>query len=190
MTRNRLAHFLSDLFSPWLVNAGFFLILGLHTGSWPSAIVAALGTGPAIRVVILWKMRSGSVSNHHVTNRQQRGPLFVIITVIVLTLLAVLAILPTPHLIWAGMGSALVFLIGFGLVTMVGKIKASIHVGLWACLVTFLGLTVSPWWCVGYLVTPVIAWSRMVIKHHTLTEVIAGIATGAVVTSLAVWFFL
>ena len=40
---------------------------------------------------------------------------------------------------------------------------------------TYLGLTVNPWWLSALALTPVIAWARIVIKHHTNAEVVAGI---------------
>lgn len=190
MRREHLATVVSEVFSPWVINCAFFVILGAATGAWLPAAVAAIGTGPAVMVVILVMMRTGKVGNHHVTKREQRGGAIAAVIALVLVVLGLLMLLDTPHLIWAGMASALVFLLGFGAVTVLGKVKASIHVGLWMSLVTFLGLTVSPWSFAAYAVTPLNAWSRIVIKHHTVGEVLAGVATGAVVTTLSVWWFL
>lgn len=190
MRREAAAAIVSELLSPWVINFVFFLILGASTKAWPAALIAGLGTGPVIMVAILAMMRLGKVGNHHVTQREQRGQVLAVVFIIVALTLCLLWVVTTPHVIWAGMTSALVFLIGFGLVTVVGKIKASIHVGLWVCLVTFLTLAINPWWSLAYVITPLSAWSRIVIKHHTVGEVMAGVVTAVAVTAPSVWWFL
>lgn len=187
---HRTATVLSEVFAPWLVNIAFFLVLGAASTAWPAAVTAAVGTGVVPLALIITLMRTGKVGNHHVTTREQRGVVLVGIALCVLGLIGVLTVLDTPPLIWTGVWAALVFLIGFGVVTVAAKIKASIHVGLWVCVVTFLGLTVSPWWFLALLLTPLIAWARVVIQHHSWTEILAGAVTGAVVTTIVSWVLL
>src|SRR5699024_7937814 len=117
-----------------------------------------------------------------------RALVYIGIFLCVLLLVAVLSWLDTPRLIWVGVFSALVFLVVFGLVTF--RIKASVHVGLWVCLIVFLGLTVSFWWWLGLAFTPVTAWARIRINHHTRLEIIAGMVTGAAVTTVCYLVFL
>lgn len=190
MRRETVAAIVSEVLSPWVINFAFFIILGASTKAWPAALIAGLGTGPVIMVAILAMMRLGKVGSHHVTQREQRGQVLVVVFIIVTLTLCLLWAVTTPHVIWAGVASALVFLIGFGLVTVVAKIKASIHVGLWVCLVTFLALAINPWWGLGYVITPLSAWSRIVIKHHTVGEVMVGVVTAVAVTAPSVWWFL
>ncbi|MGP6173217.1 phosphoesterase [Corynebacterium sp. A21] len=186
----KIAAALSELFAPWIINIAFFLVLGVITGAWLPALAAAIGTGAAPMILILVLMRGGKVGNHHVTSREQRGGVIIGIAVCVLVLLAVLALIDAPRLIWVAVWSALIFLGVFGVVTTALKIKASIHVGLWVCVITFLGLTVDSWWFLGLLMAPVIAWSREVISHHTRREVIVGALTGLVVTFVSAELFL
>lgn len=188
MTAEQLARAISELFAPWILNIGFFVVLGASTSSWAPALTAAVGTGLVPMLLIVLLMRMGRVGDHHITARDQRGLVYVGIFLCVLALVAALAWLDTPRLIWVGVFSALVFLVIFGLVTL--RIKASVHVGLWVCLIVFLSLTVSPWWWLGLLFTPVTAWARIRIDHHTMAEVIVGIVTGAVVTVVCYLVFL
>lgn len=188
MNAEKLARILSEVFAPWLLNMGFFLVLGGHTSSWVPGIIAAVGTGLVPMVLILTLMRMGRVGDHHVTSHNQRSLVYIAISICVVVLIAVLWVLETPRLIWVGVFSALIFLGVFGLVTL--KIKASVHVGLWVCLIIFLGLTVNPWWFVGVLFTPVTAWARIRIKHHTMPEILTGAVTGVVVTAASYLIFL
>jgi hypothetical protein len=141
-------------------------------------------------VVIMALMKQGYVGNHHVTDRSQRGLVLLGIAVCVAILVGVLAFLDAPRLIWVGVISALIFLAIFAVITVVGQIKASIHVGLWVCVTTYLGLTVAPEWFGLLGLAPVIAWSRIVIKHHSLVEVGVGVLGGGVVTGICYWLFL
>lgn len=188
MTAEQLARAISELFAPWILNIGFFVVLGASTGAWAPALVAVAGTGLVPMGLIVLLMRMGRVGNHHITERSQRSLVYGGIFLCVLALVAVLAWLDAPRVIWVGVFSALVFLVIFGLVTL--RIKASVHVGLWVCLIVFLGLTVSSSWWLGLLFTPVTAWARIRINHHTVTEIIAGTVTGAVVTTVCYLGFL
>lgn len=181
---------LSEVFAPWLINIAFFLVLGGATGAWPAAGAAAVGTGVVPMVLIITLMRTGKVGDHHVTTREQRGGVLIGITLCVLVLLGVLMMLSTPLLIWAGVWAALIFLLVFGVVTVAGKIKASVHVGLWVCVAAYLGLAVAPWWFLALALTPLIARARVVIRHHSWTEILAGAASGAVVTAIVYWLLL
>lgn len=188
MNAEKLARAISEVCAPWVLNIGFFLVLGAYTNSWTPGITAAVGTGLIPMALILTLMKMGRVGDHHVTSRNQRSLVYAGIIICVVALIAVLLVLETPRLIWVGVFSALIFLGVFALVTL--KIKASVHVGLWVCLITFLGLTVSPWWFAGLLFTPVTAWARIRIRHHTMPEILAGAVTGAVVTAASYLIFL
>ncbi|MFD7323980.1 phosphatase PAP2 family protein [Streptomyces sp. NPDC059875] len=39
----------------------------------------------------------------------------------------------------------------------------------------------SPWWALGYALLPLIGWSRVTLRDHTLGQVTAGTFLGAVV---------
>lgn len=188
MTAEQLARAISELFAPWVLNIGFFVVLGASTNAWAPSLVAAAGTGLVPMLLILLLMRMGRVGNHHVTARGQRSLVYGGILLCVLGLVAVLTWLDTPRLIWVGVFSALVFLVVFGLITL--RIKASVHVGLWGCLIVFLSLTVSPWWWLGLVFTPVTAWARIRINHHTRLEIIAGMLAGVAVTTVCYLAFL
>ncbi|ALC06940.1 hypothetical protein CDES_12980 [Corynebacterium deserti GIMN1.010] len=188
MNSHVIARAISEICAPWILNIAFFLILSAVTGTWGPGLVAAVGTGVIPMVLIMSMIKAGKLGDHHVTSRGQRGAVFAGVIVCVIVLLLVFTFLDAPRIMWAGVSSALVFLMVFGLITR--KIKASVHVGLWVCQVTFLGLTVSSWWLLGLLFTPVTAWARIRIKHHTMAELWAGVAAGAVATGLSYLLFL
>ena len=167
---HRLATIISDVFAPWIINIAFFLLLGATSQSWAAGVLAAIGTGVVPFLIVQLLMKAGRVDNRHVSRREHRGPVLALITVSVLATVSMLALMPTSRLVWAGMGSALVFLAAFAVVTLAAKIKASVHVGHLACISVFLAVTVSPWLALGLLFMPAVAWSRTKIRQHTLFE--------------------
>lgn len=187
--RFKLASLVSEIFAPWVINILFFITLGFITTAWPPAMAAALGTGVIPMAIILGLMKRGSVGNHHVTTRGHRGQVFAGIILSVVGLLIVLAFLDTPWLIWGSVWSALIFLMIFAAVTLVGKRKASVHTGLWNCLGILLAIAVSPWWALALVFTPVIAWGRIAVNHHTFSEVCLGALTGVTVGAVCATIF-
>lgn len=179
--RHRLARVLSELGAPWLVNIAFFTVLGASSSAYLPGAIAAGGTGVLPMILIWTQVRRRRVSDHHVTRRNQRAGILLGISLIVIALLGILSLLDTPALIWGGMVSALGFLAAFAVVTVGMKIKASVHVGIWLCTVTYLGAGVNPWWFLGYGVIPAIAWSRLYLRDHTARDVLAGGITGLLV---------
>ena len=100
-------------------------------------------------------------------------------------LCAILAVLKTPWEIWVAVAAAVGFILLFAVVTAAG-VKISVHVGIWVTHWTYLGLVISPWWWLMLLLTPVVAWSRLRLTHHTRTELIGGTVAGLVVVGLTV----
>ena len=185
----RAASVVSEIFAPWVINIGFFLVLGAVTKNWVPATASAIGTGVVPMVLILVLMRSKDVGGHHVTSKRQRGPVLVGIVVCVLALIGVLCVLATDPLVWTGVLMALAFVVLFTVMTAVGKIKASIHVGLWLCVTVFLAGEVSPLWLFSVVAVPVIGWSRVALNHHTVGEVSVGALLGLMVSCVTLMAF-
>lgn len=190
MNREKTAKVVSELFAPWVTNVAFFGVLGVETGAWVAAIVAALTTGIAPMAAILLMMRTGKVGDHHVTSREQRTVVLAVLAAIVLVGAIAVSLSSSATLIVVGIWSALVFLAVFGVLTTLAKVKASIHVGLWVCLVVFLALAVHPLWALALVAAPLIAWARAEINHHSVFELVIGALAGVIVVAASYFLFL
>lgn len=180
MTAEKL---ITEICAPWVANTALFLILGIALDAVTPGATAALLTGVAPMALIFWLIRRGRVGDHHVTARHQRGVVFAMILGLLALLGALLAVLATPREIWVAVAAAVGFILLFAVVNAAG-IKISVHVGIWVTHWTFLGIVISPWWWLMLILTPVVAWSRLKLVHHTRTELIGGVLAAAVVVGL------
>ncbi|MFD6114087.1 phosphatase PAP2 family protein [Streptomyces yangpuensis] len=57
------------------------------------------------------------------------------------------------------------------------------HAGVSAGSVAVLAMTHGPWVLLAWPVVAVVGWSRVVLRDHTLAQVLAGSASGAVVAA-------
>lgn len=182
----RLEKAISDVGAPWVLNVLFFLILGAGFNALGAGLSAAFLTGVVPRAVIEWLVRRGDVSHRHVTRREQRKPVFAAIVVCLAATVMVFAVLlPAPREMWIALGAAVGFIVLFALVTLIVKVKVSVHVGLWVTVWSYLAVVLSPWWAIGLVGVPAVAWSRVRLGHHTPREVVGGLVAGVIVLACA-----
>lgn len=177
------AKIVTEVAAPWVTNILFFLILGIGFDAPGPGVLAAFMTGILPMVAVLWMIRRGRVASHHVTVRTQRGALFAIILGMLAVLIGGLLPLDTPREIWLAGVAAVLFILAFAVINQLG-LKISVHVGLWIPVWIYLGIVLSPWWLLALLATPLIAWSRLKLTHHSWAEVIGGALTGFTVVAV------
>ena len=183
---NRLATALSLFFQPIFVGTYVIVALSLTGATSPAAgvawalVTAGLCTGvPTFDLVR--RMRAHSVSDFQLVVREQRlRPLLVslVCTTVALTLVVVA---DGPESLAVALAAALVT--GSVMTAVTTRWKISFHAGGAA------GATVLMIWQFGGIATlllPVLAgvcWSRIYLRRHTVTQVLAGLAVGAVLTA-------
>lgn len=177
------ARLVTEICAPWVLNIVLFVILGLSLDAPGPGLSAALLTGAAPMAVIAWMIRRGRVDNHHVTSRTQRGGVYAMILGLLAVLAVTLAVMDTPWEIWVALAAAVGFILIFAVVTSAG-LKISVHLGIWLTHWTYLGIVLSPWWWLMLLFTPVVAWSRLELTHHSHRELVGGAAAAAAVVGL------
>jgi len=66
-----------------------------------------------------------------------------------------------------------VWILGFVLITL--RTKISGHLGVLTLTLGFLTLWFGALWLPSLILLPIVGWSRLVLKRHTMTEVIGGV---------------
>ena len=129
---------------------------------------------------ILFGIKKGFFSDLDVSKRTQRPLLFfsaIILTIIYITLLY---FLHGPVILYIG---ALSIVVGLFVVDLVNRIiKASVHLATISALLTFLVLVEGRLFILGFILIPLLAWSRIKTKNHTLQETIIGTCLGILLT--------
>ncbi len=180
-----IANAISILSNPFLllIPAPFLLVYRVSHDSayafyW--ALISLIFFG-FIGMFILYEVKKGTFSDVDVSRREQRPFLFLAIGIAVVMYLLILIILNGPVILYL---AAFGFILGIFFITVINrKIKASIHVATITALLLIFGFLygVQP---IFFLLIPVIGWSRVVIKRHTVSEVIVGSIIGGGLTLL------
>lgn len=146
-----------------------------QTALFISLLVFGLVTTP-----IIWnnlrKMKRGEYTNFDVSDHVQRKGFYPFALTLFLCLLTVFWIVgisgPALHQTAVFLGLLLVM----ALISL--KTKASLHVAV-ACYIAISLLTIGYFLCLAMLtVAFAVAWSRLKLNRHTVTEVIAGSVVG------------
>ena len=201
----RAATLVTYLVNPLALPPVFLTLAALHAGAEPhSAGRVAVGSTAiyfVLPVVILLVLkRTGSVDSIEVRRRSQRVVPYVSGTI--------LCILAVPLLAWAGapFGALMAlfatwFAVNLALLFLINRrMKISVHAAGIAGFAAFLLWTrllvpVAPeavvsisleLVAIGFLLVPVVGWSRIVLRAHTRREVLAGTAFGILMSTVEV----
>ena len=129
-----------------------------------------------VAVLMVRQVRKGSWTNVDASNRAERPPLFTVGIVALAVLVgAVLLFRPGSSLL-RGAAGALIMMAVCAVATR--WIKVSLHMAFGAFATTTLLLLRSPagWGLLALM--PVLAWSRLALKRHSLAEVMVGLVIG------------
>ena len=169
----KFAHLVSRLFDPFIMLAVVCIVLLSHTTVFIPAFISMVIV-PLALFFIAWKTKF--VSNWDVSNRQERPKLF-------WPLIAIETISIVVFQLWFLIPMIVAFA-GFALITHFWKISGHTFA---SALATGILVSRFGWqWWPALLIVPLVAWSRVVRKNHTITQVIVG----ALYAWLLVFFFL
>lgn len=117
-------------------------------------------------------VRLGLFSNFNVSKREERPMLFWIIGVVTFFYSLSLVLLRGPKVLFILVFAVLLGLIVISMIN--GRIKASVHVATLSAFMLFVGFLYGGLYSLLFLLVPILAWSRIKTKEHTLLEVIIG----------------
>lgn len=181
---DRLAHVISAVASPAVLVSLVLLTLPLRDpgASWLSALVAAAFTTGIPWGALLMMRARGKVSDLHVTRREQRWPILLLSVVSILLGLLLLSAWLHAGVAVREVALVLVGLLVTGAVTLFWKISLHAAVAAYCCLHVLAGTVLGAH--LALAVVMAVAWARVQIRHHTLTQVTMGTLVGALVSLL------
>ena len=178
-----VARVLSEVFQPPVTIAAQILLSPAASpgwsGTWWYGGVALLFTSVLPFAILIALVRAGKVTDHHVSRRSQRAPVLAMAIACVLVGLGIL--------LWAGAPASVVDMV----LALIAGIAVLAIVSIWwkvsghaaavsSAAVSMLVLFGPGWWPL-LLIVPAVGWARVVLRAHTLTQVIAGTVFGPVV---------
>lgn len=180
----RTARLVTDGLDPknWIIADS--LLVGWHTDRLAGVGWGLLGClfGAGIPLAFIkYGIRHGRWADRHVGPRPQRILVMSFAGASVATGTLLLWALGAPRTMTALVAAMLVTLAALLAVTPAWKI--SVHAGVSAGSVAMLAMVHGPWVLLACPVVAVVGWSRVVLRDHTLAQVLAGTTTGAAVAA-------
>ncbi len=190
--RERIASLTSNILNPFLVGLVLILLLSFKSTSsaldavkW-SLILIAVSILPVF-LVIIYLVRSQKLEGPFINVRKQRTKIYLLAGVCASVGYVILHYLGAPPILVAtsvaGLSGAVIFMC----VNLWWKI--SLHTAFVTASVTALIILYGSITAVTVVLVPIIAWSRIELKHHSLAQVIAGALLAASIVVVVFYLF-
>lgn len=179
----RVARISTEVAQPPLVLSLLLVLASVRDGGGLAALIPGLVAAvticlaPLLVVVIL--ARRGKLTDHHVGDKKQRRPVMLWTLGSALVGCGILTLINTPVTVWALIAGILGGILALIIVSPFWKVSGH--------AMTLGGATVSSAmlfgvWSIPFVIAaPLVCWSRVYLKDHTLSQVLAGFVTGLVV---------
>ncbi|MDQ0030004.1 membrane-associated phospholipid phosphatase [Arthrobacter bambusae] len=191
MTERRVARILTEVFQPPVVVSVLLLISPAVQPGFPGTIwfgvLAAFFVCMLPLAYILLMVRLGRLSDHHVSDRRERTAVLMLALVSVVVGLVVLNLIHAPTSVSAMILALIGGIAVLAAVSLVWKISG--HASAISAAAVIVALMFGPVWLPLLLLVPAVGWSRVVLRDHTRSQVIAGSLFGGVVIA-GLWWIL
>ncbi|NUS35721.1 MAG: phosphatase PAP2 family protein [Pseudarthrobacter sp.] len=190
-TKNLTARWLTEAFQPPVVVSIQLLISPLVEPGFPGTAgygaLAALFVCVLPLVLVLVLVRQGKVTDHHVSDRKQRAPVLLMALGCIAVGLLVLYAVGAPRSVVA---MVLAVVGGVAVLAVVSPFwKMSGHAAAISCSAVVAVLMLGAAWTPLLLLIPAVGWSRVVLRAHSMAQVVAGALFGGVVMA-GIWWLL
>ncbi|WP_083292260.1 hypothetical protein [Arthrobacter sp. SW1] len=180
----KVARIITEVLSPTVLVTGFLLLTG-----WLAAggrgllfgLVAAVFTAIGPFAGILLATRRGKLSDHHVSQREQRLPVLLSSVASAALGFAVLLALGAPATATVGLVAVASGMVIVGAVNAFWKL--SVHMAVAVFVSTAVASAHGPTWLPAVFAAGVIGWSRIQLGDHTPAQVVAAVPAGLAVTA-------
>ena len=189
--KNRVARVITEALQPPVTVALLLLLSPAMEPGFPGTVwfgaVAVLFVCvlPLAAVVLL--VRLGKVTDHHVSDRKQRAPVLAMSVVSLLAGLAVLLSINAPYSVIVVVLAIVGGVVVLAVISLFWKISG--HAGAMALTAVISVLILGVQWLPLLLLVPAVGWSRVVLRAHTVAQVVAGALIGGGVTA-GLWWLL
>lgn len=184
-----VAQVLTEAFQPPIVVTALLLISSAIEPGFPGTmgfgLLGALFVCVLPLAYVLVMIRLGRITDHHVSDRRQRPALLLLALISVLVGLMVLQLIKGP----VSVSLMIIALIGgIAVLAVVSAFwKMSGHASAIAAAAVIVVMMFGPGWLPVLGIVPAVGWSRVVLRAHTLGQVVAGSLFGGIVIGGSWW---
>jgi len=187
MNKSKVARVISEIFNGFVTMILVpLLAIILSSLSTKLKVIYSLAYLLATILPYLVLKKLGRASDYEFTKREERPPYFITLSL----LFGVLFLLLKRYGIATLTDVSLALFVAASVVTIVTFFwKISGHMTYSTLFFMTLGYLFSPYFLLLFLFSPLIAWSRIQLKKHTVEQVIAGTLFTACICILIYWVF-
>ena len=190
--KRQLALFTSVILNPFLVGLAVLVFLSFQSTSsigdglkWSLLLVGF--TVLPIFLVLIYLVHKDKVDDIFLRVRKQRNQIYLLTSLCTIACCAILFSLNAPQVLFATMVSLLSSMLVFMLINFIWKI--SLHTAFAAGSVTVLAIMYGATGALAAVLVPPIAWSRIELKYHSLTQTVAGALISAFIVTVVFHLF-
>jgi len=183
----RVARGLTEVFAPPVLVATLPIVIGVHASrTVPAGLAWGLLASTFCAIIpnaIVWYgVRQGRLSDRHIGVREQRTKPLALGLASVLVGLVLLMLFGAPRELIA---LVVALFVGGLVATVINHYwKLSVHASVAAGSMVVLALAFGPALLATAVVVLAVGWSRVRLRDHTTSQVVAGTVIGTVVTGL------
>ncbi|GKV73609.1 phosphatase PAP2 family protein [Pseudarthrobacter sp. NCCP-2145] len=182
---------MTEAFQPPVVVSIQLLISPIAQPGFPGTVgygaLAALFVCVLPLFLLLMLVRLGKVTDHHVSDRRQRAPVLLMALASILAGLLVLAAAGAPQSVVVMVLAVVAGVVVLAAISPFWKISG--HAAAMSSAAVISVLMLGPAWLPLLLLVPAVGWSRVMLRAHTVAQVVAGSLFGGVVMA-GIWFAL
>jgi membrane-associated phospholipid phosphatase len=188
----RLAKLITNIVNPFLVSAVLLVLLAFKdtakTGEaikWAS-ISLALSVIPVF-ILVVFMVRRKKLEGLFDNPRQQRNVIYIMASVLAALGCALLWWLKAPHLLSVTFTAGLICMVIFMSLNYYWKV--SVHTAFTAAAVVMLIMVYGAIAAWTVVLVPTVAWARIKLQQHSLSQVVIGSLLAAAVVAGVFWGF-
>ena len=190
--RERIANLTSNILNPFLVSLVLILLLSFKSTSSALDAVKWLLVSIAISIlpvfsIIIYLVRKQRLESSFINVRKQRTKIYLVAGVCAGISSIIFPYLGAPLTLRAAFVAGFSAIVVFMCVNLLWKI--SLHTALVTASVTVLIILYGSITAVTVVLVPLIAWSRIELKHHSLAQVAAGAFLAALIVAVVFYLF-
>lgn len=186
----RLAWWITQIGSPPVLGLAGILLVGFALGMgqiWPQLLLYASLSLVLPFGFVLWLLQQGKVSDYNLTRRAERFWPMVVSMASALIGWVVLRQMSAPALLLALAATNLAQSVTYFFITL--RWKVSIHSAVAAGLAVLASAVAGGTVWALVLAVPLVAWSRVILRRHTLAQTVVGAAIGSLFLAFALLFY-
>lgn len=148
--------------------------------------IFSIGFFIAVGLFVAYGVWRGFFSDIDISKREERKPLFIFVSITTILYLCSIVLLKGPEILLLSVVGCILGIVVIALINT--HIKASIHVATISAFISSLAILYGGSYLLGTLLIPIIAWSRVKTKRHTIAEATTGGIFG-VAMIMVIYFF-